>query len=114
MFDIEELNLPIMPGHLQNSFEITAVVGKESGDCADYRLLDIEIIDRSTVNKDHYGLKFNIDWIADSDQVIWLASVLSRNSAENIWNAKNNKRRDIQTTAYDFGRAIGLNIHKLD
>lgn len=114
MKDIEEINLPGLPGHLQKCFEVTAEVYLKDGDYGDYKLLNIEIIDRSTVNKDHYGISFNIDWAEDAERILWLASVLSRNLAENIWAAKKNQRQDIQSAAYQFGKAIGLDVHKLD
>jgi hypothetical protein len=111
MIGTQELNLSTMPGHLQY-FDVTAEVGLEQGEYGDYSLLHIEIIDRSNANKEHYGLKFNVDW-ADSDRIEWLADILSRNLAENIWNAKKNQRQYIQSAAYQFGKALGLDVRKL-
>ena len=113
MEKIEELNLGYLPGHIQNSFEITAEIEEEESEFGFHKLLYIEIIDRTTASKDHYGLRFNIDWAENKDRIKWLADVLSRSLAENIWNAKKNQCQKIQSAAYAFGGALGLNIQKL-
>ncbi len=109
MKDIRGIKLSRLPDYLLIDFKVTAEVINDGG----YNLLSIEIIDRSTPNKDYYGLTFNVDW-ADEYRIEWLASVLLRNLTENIWEAKKNQRQYIQSAAYQFGKAIGLDIHKHD
>ena len=103
-----ELNLGALPDRLKRDFEVTADVTHD-GDC---NILSISVVDISNPNKNHYGLRFNVDW-ANQERIEWLADVLSRDMAENIWEAKKNQRQYIQSASYKFGKAIGLDIHKL-